>query len=94
MIPTDSQRAKAADVCAELITAEANVLSTFRTALIRELKEDRLTSFGCYRKPDKYITAALKRAKLDVSIFTSVLMIDFDEGDKIKYMLDGIWYER
>jgi hypothetical protein len=89
--PTETQRGKAADVLASCLSSKvsASARKTFRTTLIRVTEVKGLNTFGYWTSPDKYITAALKKAKLADSDFSTVIIVTFEPNDLITVFKDG-----
>jgi hypothetical protein len=70
-------------------------LDKFTRELAKALsKEPSLNLFGCYNGPDAYVRGALRKAKLEDSAVTDVIIIALESNDRIKVYRDGNWTER
>lgn len=96
MKPSETHRLKAIGLLSKLITAPIPVIEAFGRALDRQLQiENKEPDFiACMEVPDEYISAALKRAKLDDSAITDIIFISFEKNNKLKYYHHGNWKEK
>lgn len=100
-IHNNIQREKAADVLAQLLASYGNTepdkVTRFRNAVVKELNSPAaagLRMIGCMREPDRLITKALNKANCETGDISHVIMVSFEEGESIRFFLDGGWHER